>query len=152
MDGGQARRVGQLGSGGVVHAPLEGGRRQLRQRGDAGGVHDGPPGPYVGDLAYTSFDAAVRGAVIAIATYHKPVGMLGWAGRHAQVITGYVVSGEDPATSANFTVTGLYLSDPLHADGIVNTLFSVASLRSGSTRYEIKVENPGGPTEASTSC
>src|SRR5215213_4445489 len=64
------------------------------------------------DRAYGSFDAALKSAVRAIAMYHKPVGMLGWAGGHAQVITGYVATGENPATSSNFTVKGVYLSDP----------------------------------------
>ena len=52
------------------------------------------------DLAYPSYDAAVKAAVMAIARYDKPVGILGWAGSHAQILNGYDVSGEDPATSA----------------------------------------------------
>ena len=49
------------------------------------------------DRAYRSFDGAVRAAVKAIARRSMPVGILGWAGGHAQVITGYVVTGADPA-------------------------------------------------------
>ena len=46
------------------------------------------------DLAFTSYDAAVKAAVMAIARYDKPVGILGWAGSHAQILNGYDVSGE----------------------------------------------------------
>ena len=41
--------------------------------------------------------------------------MLGWAGGHAQVIHGYVVTGEDPRISSDFTVQWVYLSDPLRS-------------------------------------
>ncbi|HET7702182.1 MAG TPA: hypothetical protein VFK35_02195 [Candidatus Limnocylindrales bacterium] len=90
------------------------------------------------DLPYASFDGALKGAVRAIARFRKPVGMLGWAGGHAQVITGYVVTGEDPRISTNFTVNGLYLSDPLRSDAIVNKYLSRTSLLSGSTRYRFQ--------------
>jgi hypothetical protein len=79
------------------------------------------------DLAFNSFDDAVRAAVRAIAIYRKPVGMLGWAGQHAQVITGYVVSGGDPAVTTSFTVLSVYLSDPLASDHMANTAISLAS-------------------------
>ena len=90
------------------------------------------------DRAFTSFDAAVRAAVVSIARYRKPVGMLGWAGGHAQVITGYLVSGENPATSSNFSVLGVYLSDPLYKDGIVNKMIGISQLRSGSLTYRFQ--------------
>jgi len=84
------------------------------------------------DRTFIGFDAAVKAAVIAIARYHKPVGMLAWAGRHAQVITGYVVTGEDPAISTNFVVNSVYLTDPLASSQIPNALVSVTALRLGS--------------------
>jgi hypothetical protein len=90
------------------------------------------------DRAYGSFDSAVRSAVIAIARYRLPVGMLGWAGGHAQVITGYKVTGANPATSSNFTVNGVYLSDPLASNRIVNALVSVTTLRSGSLKVRLR--------------
>lgn len=90
------------------------------------------------DLAYASFDGALKGAVRAIARFRKPVGMVGWAGGHAQVITGYVVTGEDPRISSNFTVNGLYLADPLRSDALVNKYLSRTSLLSGSTRYRFQ--------------
>ena len=68
------------------------------------------------DRAYGSFGSAVKAAVKAIARYGMPVGMLGWAGGHAQVITGYVVAGANPAVSDAFSVQYVYLSDPLRSD------------------------------------
>ena len=83
------------------------------------------------DRAYRSFDGAVRAAVKAIARRSMPVGILGWAGGHAQVITGYVVTGADPGASDDFTVRYVYLSDPLASNGTVNRRLSVDKLRSG---------------------
>jgi hypothetical protein len=90
------------------------------------------------DLRFSSFDDALKTAVRAIAQFRKPVGMMGWAGHHAQVISGYVVTGEDPATSSNFTVNAVYLSDPLRSDRIVNKLVSREQLRSGSLRLRFQ--------------
>lgn len=84
------------------------------------------------DRAYSSFDGAVKGAVKAIARFGMPIGILGWAGGHAQVMTGYVVVGENPAVSDNFTVRYVYLSDPLRSNAIVNRKLSVSALRSGA--------------------
>jgi hypothetical protein len=90
------------------------------------------------DRAYGTFDTAIRASVVAIARYHKPVGVLAWAGGHAQVITGYVVSGHNPAVSGNFAVTAVYLSDPLYKDGLVNRLVTMTDLRSGSLTYRFR--------------
>jgi hypothetical protein len=90
------------------------------------------------DRAYSSFDAALKGAVTSIARYHKPVGLLAWAGGHAQVITGYVVTGEDPATSDAFVVNGLYISDPLRSNSLVNRSISRLSLLQGSLRFRFR--------------
>jgi hypothetical protein len=90
------------------------------------------------DIEYISFDAAVHDAVRAIARYRMPVGIVSWAGRHAEVMTGYVVDGEDPATSDAFTVRDVYLSDPLHKDGFVNAKISYASLKAGTLRIRFQ--------------
>jgi hypothetical protein len=84
------------------------------------------------DLEFSTYDRAVHAAVRAIARYGMPVGIVGWAGRHAQVMTGYVVDGEDPAISDLFTVRYVYLSDPLYADHYVNKKVSNASFKSGT--------------------
>jgi hypothetical protein len=90
------------------------------------------------DLEYTSYDAAVHAAVRAIAQYRMPVGILGWAGRHAQVMTGFVVDGENPATSDTFTVRYVYLSDPLSSDRMVNAKVSNATFKNGSWRVQFQ--------------
>ncbi|MDQ3128450.1 MAG: hypothetical protein M3Q66_08370, partial [Chloroflexota bacterium] len=90
------------------------------------------------DRAYSTFDTAIKAAVRAIAVYRKPVGMLGWAGGHAQVITGFSVTGEDPATSSNFTVNGLYLSDPLRSNAIVNKYLGRLTLKTGNLRFRFR--------------
>jgi len=77
-------------------------------------------GVYV-DSAYSSFDEAAHAAVSSVARYNKPVGILGWFGAHAQVVTGYTVTGEDPRVSDNWTITGVYVTDPLQGDNIRDT-------------------------------
>ena len=90
------------------------------------------------DRSYRTFSGAVRAAVRAIARRGMPVGVLGWAGGHAQVMTGYVVTGADPRVSNNFTVVSVYLSDPLRRNRVVNRRVSWASLRSGSLTYRFQ--------------
>ena len=90
------------------------------------------------DRAYGSFDSAVKAGVRAIARFGMPVGVLGWAGGHAQILTGYVVVGEDPAVSNLFTVKSVYLSDPLRGDRILNLRIGLASLRTGNLHYRFQ--------------
>jgi hypothetical protein len=90
------------------------------------------------DRAFGTFDAAVKESVRAIARYHLPVGIVGWAGHHAQVMTGYVVTGDDPASSSNFTVNGVFLSDPLRSDRLVNRYLTRAQLKFGNTRFRFQ--------------
>jgi len=93
------------------------------------------------DLSYTSYTAAVKAAVSAIATFDKPVGILGWAGGHAQFINGYEVYGQDPAVSSDFRVVAVYLTDPLRSDGLRNARISDASFRSGPYTYRFRPYN-----------
>jgi hypothetical protein len=90
------------------------------------------------DRAYRGFKGAVKAAVRAIARFRMPVGILGWAGGHAQVMTGYVVTGENPAISNNFEVRYVYLSDPLRKSSIVNKRLSLEQLRSGSLKFRFQ--------------
>jgi hypothetical protein len=78
------------------------------------------------DSAYSSFDAAAKAAVISLARYHRPVGVLSRAGRHSQIINGYRVSGEDPRV-------GVYVTDPLRSDAVRNTWLSSRNWQSGPT-------------------
>ena len=90
------------------------------------------------DRAYKTFSGAVKAAVRAIARRGMPVGVLGWAGGHAQVMHGYVVTGEDPRISSDFTVQYVYLSDPLKKNSVVNRKTSYEALRTGSLRYRFQ--------------
>ncbi|HEU0243337.1 MAG TPA: hypothetical protein VFQ75_05485, partial [Candidatus Limnocylindrales bacterium] len=90
------------------------------------------------DRAYSSFATAMKAAVRAIARYQMPVGVLAWAGGHAQVITGYVVTGADPRTSSKFTIQWLYLSDPLRESSIRNHRTSYATMKDGALKYRFQ--------------
>ena len=66
------------------------------------------------DLAYKTFAEAALATVRSIAMTDMPVGVLAWYGSHAQIVTGYSVTGDDPRTgSTNFKINGVYLTDPL---------------------------------------
>ena len=90
------------------------------------------------DLEFSTYDRAVHAAVRAIARYGMPVGIVGWAGRHAQVMTGYVVDGEDPTISDAFTVRYVYLSDPLYKDHMVNVKITNSSFKAGALRLRFQ--------------
>ena len=86
------------------------------------------------DSSYGSFDDAARAAVLALAKYGKPTGILALHGRHAEYITGYQVTGDDPRTgSANFTIVGVDLTDPLESSGRRDTWIPYADWRSGDS-------------------
>jgi hypothetical protein len=73
-------------------------------------------GVYV-DRAYSTFDEAAKAIVSTIARTHKPAIIFTWFGGHTQVVSGYKVHGANPATSNDFTVVGVYLTDPLVGAG-----------------------------------
>ena len=88
------------------------------------------------DFAYTSYAKAVKNAIRQLIRTRKPVGILAWGGRHAQFITGYDgLSGNPFAKDGNgrytnaFTINAVYLTDPLKADGFVDTRVSYAAPR-----------------------
>jgi PKD repeat protein len=89
-------------------------------------------------FSYRSYGAAVKSAVIALARYHKPVGILAWAGGHAQVLNGYTVFGQDPATSTDFKVRYVYLTDPLRRDLLRNARISYPMLINGPLKYRLR--------------
>lgn len=93
------------------------------------------------DQGFTSYSDAVRAAVRQLILTRKPVGMLGWGGSHAQMITGYyglvgnpLARNPDGSWAGGFTIAGLYLSDPLRGDRIVNRAVSLNTLRFTSDR------------------
>ena len=65
------------------------------------------------DVAEPSFAVASQAVVASIARTRKPAIVFPWFGGHAQVVTGYKVHGENPAVSDDFTIEGVYITDPL---------------------------------------
>lgn len=84
------------------------------------------------DSSFTTFDAAARAAVTSLARHQRPVGILGWAGGHAQYITGYAVQGNDPRVSDEWTLVGVFITDPLEADQMRNTFVTYSDWKYGS--------------------
>lgn len=85
------------------------------------------------DEAFSSFDEAAKGAVSALATTRKPAGILGANGTHAQFITGYKVAGDDPTSgSMDFTVLGVYLTDPWYGAKHRNYYVDLSKWQSGT--------------------
>ena len=87
------------------------------------------------DRAYSSYGDAIRDAVRQLALTRKPIGMLGWAGKHAQMITGYyglhgdpLAKNADGSWTNQFSVDGLYVTDPLRSDGFLNRLVPYMTL------------------------
>lgn len=113
-------------------------RNAINYFGWGSGAYTDPGRMIYDDVEYASFGSAVHAAVRAIARFDKPVGVLAWAGGHAQVLTGYTVTGEDPATSDSFSVNYLWLSDPLKSDGYVNYRLSLASFQTGDVHYRFR--------------
>lgn len=91
------------------------------------------------DRSYATYDEAIKSAVRALIRYRKPVGIVAWAGRHAQMITGYDgLVGNPFAKDAagrytnQFTISAVYLSDPLSSQAIVNKRITWSTLKSTS--------------------
>lgn len=88
------------------------------------------------DVSFTTFDGAMKAAVRALVVTGKPVGMLGWRGAHAQMVTGYYgLVGNPFARNATghysnaFSVAGFYVTDPLRESKAVNRVMSYSTLR-----------------------
>jgi hypothetical protein len=61
------------------------------------------------------------------------VGILGTNGTHAQFITGYKVTGDDPTSgSMNFSVLGIFLTDPWHGANHRNYYVDYSKWQSGT--------------------
>ena len=86
------------------------------------------------DLAFDDFDTAVRSAIVSAAQFGKPTGLLMLNGAHGAVLNGWDVTGDDPRTgSTNFTVNGIYLTDPWGPAAHRNYFVSRATLLNGTT-------------------
>jgi hypothetical protein len=93
------------------------------------------------DMSFATFDVAVRTAVRQIILTGKPVGVIGWAGTHAQIMTGYYGLSGDPLArnpdgtyADTFTVAGIWLSDPLRSDGWLNVPVPIDLFRTARNR------------------
>ena len=85
------------------------------------------------DEAFGSFGEAVKAAITSEAQFGKPVGLLMMGGRHAELINGWDVTGEDPSTgSTNFAVNGVFLTDPWQPNGHEDTYVPLAWLQAGA--------------------
>lgn len=85
------------------------------------------------DFAFDNFDSAVRQAIVSAAQFGKPSGLLMLNGIHAAVLNGWDVTGDDPRTgSTNFTINGIYLTDPWSATAHRNYFVSRATLLGGT--------------------
>lgn len=98
------------------------------------------------DVVYASFAAAAKGIVASIAQTHKPAVVYPWGGAHAQIITGYQVTGEDPTISNNYTVIGVYLTDPLKADGYRDSWTTLNTWSSGLSNLRFVKYSQTDPT------
>jgi putative cell wall-binding protein len=86
------------------------------------------------DASFDAFDDAVKAAIISVARFGKPAGLLMLAGHHAVLLHGWDVSGDDPSTgSTNFTVNGVWLTDPWQSNGRQDAYITRAWLQSGPT-------------------
>ena len=85
------------------------------------------------DVTFASFSAAAKGVVSSVARTRRPAIIFPWLGGHSQVVTGYKVHGENPATSNNFTVEGVFLTDPLLGYSYINA---------GSANTKVTAINP----------
>lgn len=83
------------------------------------------------DTAFGTFEDAAWTVVASLARTHKPVGILGWSGGHAQFVTGYRVTGADPRVGNNFRIDAIYLTDPWQPDAARNQLITYSDWRSG---------------------
>jgi hypothetical protein len=63
--------------------------------------------------AYGDAASAIKQAALRMRLSNKPVGLLVWAGRHAWVMNGFSATA-DPATTANFQVTAVFVTGPLY--------------------------------------
>ncbi len=92
------------------------------------------------DKSYGKFNRAMKASVRALIKTGKPVGIVAWRGRHAQMITGYYGLKGDPwARGSNgkftnaFSVGGFYMTDPLRKSKAVDRTMSYKALRETMT-------------------
>ena len=98
------------------------------------------------DASFPTYAGAMKAAVRAMIATGKPVGMLGWRGHHAQMITGYYgLVGNPFARNAagryanTFSVAGFFVTDPLRESTAVNRTRSYTGLRT-TMNYRVRYQ------------
>jgi hypothetical protein len=88
------------------------------------------------DIAFYTYDGAVKRAVRSMILMRKPVVLLAWAGQHAQMMVGYYGLVGDPFAKDSlgrytnaFSVGGFYLADPLQSQAFVNKPIPYSTLQ-----------------------
>jgi putative cell wall-binding protein len=88
------------------------------------------------DEAFATVDDGLRAAIIAAAEFGKPTGLLMLNGQHAELVNGWDVSGDDPATgSTDFTVNGVWLTDPWQPNGRRDAYVQLPWLKSAGSGF-----------------
>jgi hypothetical protein len=91
------------------------------------------------DYSFSTYDAAVKASVRGIIRSGKAAGIIGWAGKHAQMLVGYYGLVGDPFAkdaagkyTNSFSVGGFYLVDPLQSQAMVNVKVSYEALKASA--------------------
>jgi len=63
-------------------------------------------------VSHTSFDGALRSAVLSLRKTSRPVGLLVARGGHAWILSGFTATA-DPAATSNYTITSVSVTGPL---------------------------------------
>jgi hypothetical protein len=98
------------------------------------------------DRAYGTFEGAMDDTVRALVKTGKPVGLLGRAGGHALMVTGYYGLSGDPFAKDDagnytnaFTLSGFYITDPLGSAKMVSRAVPWYTLKfSGDSRIRFQ--------------
>ncbi len=98
-----------------------------------------PAGRRYDDRPFSTYDNAGKASGRGMIATGKPVGVIGWAGGHAQMIVGYYGLSGDPFDkdgagnyTNNFSVDGFFLVDPLASQHIVNAQVPYETFKSSS--------------------
>jgi putative cell wall-binding protein len=101
------------------------------------------------DQAFATADAGLKAAVVAAAEFGKSTGMLMLNGKHAEVINGWDVEGADPSTgSTDFTINGVWLTDPWQPSGRQDAYVQLPWLQSAASGFlrfgpYLETDSPG---------
>ena len=126
-----------------------------------GSAYLGSEYPHLRGLRVQHLCAGHEGSRPGDDPYHKPVGIAAWRGTHAHMLTGYDgIVGDPFAVDAagnylnDFTITAVYLTDPLQASAVVNKRILYSTLGSTTNtriRYQAYYETDSPYDDAYTS-